>query len=114
MFGSKRITMEKLKVIKPTSKLSLKMSCLMMVDGDLEKAEKMYDFFAKDMTLPDNDPNKPTTMGQLKETASSLFNFYKDNQEDIVQGVAMIRSMFGRGAAAPTPPQTNIPEIPKD
>lgn len=112
MFGSKRITMEKLKSIRPTSKVSLKMSCLMMTDGDLDKAERMYDFFAKDMELPDNEPTQPTIMEQVKSTASSLYAFYKENQDDIAQGIAFIRSIRGGApAAAPTP---DIPELPKN
>lgn len=102
--------MEKIKTIKPTSKLSLKMSCLAMADGDMERAEKIYDFFAKDMQLPDTDPTPPTTIEQIKATAADLFTFYKDNQNEIAQGVAFFRSL--KGKAATTAPM-NIPELPK-
>lgn len=110
MFGRNKITMEKIKTIKPTSKLSLKMSCLAMADGDIEKAERIYDFFAKDMTLPDNDPVEPTTIDRIKTTAGELFSLYKENKDDIAQGIAMIRAL--RGGVAPSAP-ANIPELPK-
>lgn len=104
--------MEKIKGIRPTSKVSLKMSCLMMADGDLEKAERMYDFFAKDMNLPDSDPQQPTVMEQIKETAGGLYAFYKENQNEIMQGLSFIQSL--RGKATPKQAPSDIPELPKD
>lgn len=113
MFGRNKITMEKIKTIKPTSKLSLKMSCLAMADGDMERAEKIYDFFAKDMQLPDTDPTPPTTMEQVTEMAGKAYAFYKDNQSEIAQGVAMLRSLIGKGATTAPVQPINIPELPK-
>ena len=111
MFGRNKITMEKMKTIKPTSKLSLKMSCLAMADGDMERAEKIYDFFARDMELPDTDPTPPTTMEQVTEMAGKAYAFYKENQNEIAQAVGFFRSL--RGKATPATPPMNIPELPK-
>jgi hypothetical protein len=110
MFNRNRIEMSRAKAINPTSKMSLKMSCIQIADGDIEKAERIYDFFAKDMTLPDNDPIEPTTIDRIKTTAGELFSLYKENKDDIAQGIAMIRAL--RGGAAPSAP-ANIPELPK-
>ena len=110
MFNRNRIEMSRAKAINPTSKMSLKMSCMQIADGDIEKAERIYDFFAKDMTLPDNDPVEPTTIDRIKTTAADLFTLYKENKDDIAQGIAMIRAL--RGGVAPSAP-ANIPELPK-
>ena len=52
MFGQNKINMT---AIRPTSKIALKISCLQACGNDLEKAERLYDFVAKDMELPDFD-----------------------------------------------------------
>ena len=44
----KKYNMEMLKMIKPTSKVALKMQTLMIAKGNVEEAEKMYEFLSKD------------------------------------------------------------------
>ena len=104
--------------IRPTSKASLKAQCLKACDGNVELAERLYNFMIKDMEdLPMFDILPPSTFSQVKETMSSSFNWIKENQGDIVQGIQMIRALFGKGGgfppagAAPQVPVQNIPPI---
>ena len=51
-------------MIIPTSKVALKTSCLRACGNDIEKAEKLYDFFVKDLQeIPDFDPEKAIILG---------------------------------------------------
>ena len=36
-----------IRAINPTSKASLKMQCLLVSNGDIDKAERLYDFHGK-------------------------------------------------------------------
>ena len=60
--------------IRPTSKIALKMSCLYTCNGDVDKAEKLYDFLAKDIEdMPTFDVQQPTTMQQIKDGAVQTY-----------------------------------------
>lgn len=90
------------------SKASLKQQCLLISEGDIDKATKLYDFYIKDMEdLPTFDPIQPTTMQQVKETASSTFQWVKENKDDIMDWVGFFRGMFSKGGSeggTPIPP----------
>ena len=102
-----------IRAINPTSKASLKMQCLLVSNGDIDKAERLYDFMAKDMPdLPMFDPVQPTTLQQVKQTAAETFGWINENQDTIMNWVGMIRGMFGKGASpAGAPPQGPLPPI---
>lgn len=101
-----------IRAINPTSKASLKMQCLLVSNGDIDKAERLYDFMAKDMPdLPMFDPVQPTTMQQVKETASSTFAWIKENKNDILDWVGFFQGMFGKGGKPPASPAAPLPPI---
>ena len=50
MFNRKKTD---LRMINPTSKISLKMSCIEASNGDLAKAKELYDYFADGVDIPD-------------------------------------------------------------
>lgn len=120
MFGvKKRKTMENILKVLPnlniSSKASLKQFCLLATKCDVEQAEKLYTFLMKDMDeLPMFDPVKPTTMQSIKATATDVLSFFKENGNEIQQGVALIRGMFGKGtmSVGEVPPVTEpLPPI---
>lgn len=90
-------------MIKPTSKASLKTTCLLMSNGDIEKAEKLYDFYAKDMEdMPMYDTPNPTWADNTKATLNSIFSFFGDHKDGIAQGYEVFRSILNaRGATLP-------------
>lgn len=100
-----------IQAIRPTSKSTLKMQCLMMSNGDIDKAERLYDYMAKDMDdLPLFDTPQPTTMQQVKTGAVETIQWLNENQNQIMNWVAIIKQLFGgNGSVPPVPPaSTNI------
>ena len=98
-----------------SSKASLKQFCLFATKCDVDEAERLYNFLIKDMDeLPMFDPVKPTTMQSIKATATDVLSFFKENGNEIQQGVALIRGMFGKGTVSvgEVPPVTEpLPPI---
>jgi len=100
--------LEMLQAIRPTSKSTLKMQCLFVCKGDIDEANKLYDYFAKDMPeLPDYDPVQPTWVDSTKDVAGSFVKWIGDNKNGIVQGYEMIRAMTGNRL----PPLTLTPPV---
>lgn len=86
----------------PTSKAQLIQVAMWYHKGDMQKAQEMVDFYNKNMSLPDFDPVQPTWMDQVKNSASDLFSFIRNNQSDIVNGYEFIRSIIANKGALPS------------
>ena len=113
MFGKdNRVVVQNLSGIRATSKLSLKMTCLAIADGDLEKATKMYEFFAADMELPDTDPVPPTKMQAIKASVEEVSGLIKDNKDDLMDLVGFVMGIVGKKAPATAGGAANIPPLP--
>ena len=98
--------------IHPTSKVSLKMSCLHSCNGDLEKAEKLYAYLTEGIDdLPTFDPVKPSTFEQAKTMIGDGFGWVKENQDTIVNWVSFFKEMFGKGGGSAAPGNGPIPPI---
>lgn len=110
-----KITPDMMRAIKPTSKLSLKLSCLAISNGDVEKADKMYEYFAKDMELPDVDPVPPTTFQQVKDTAGTIFGWIKDNKDDVTQALSYVQALRSGQPLVTTPAAPlDLPPLPTE
>lgn len=113
MFGRDKINQN---MIVPTSKVSLKTSCLMACNNDIDKAAKLYEFFAKDLaSLPDFDVPKPSTFEQIKNVAGDVFGWLDQNQDKIANAYNIIKSVRNGEPivlASGTPP-VDVPPIPK-
>ena len=84
-----------IQAIRPTSKATLKMQCLMVCKGDIDEANKLYDYFAKDMPeLPDYDPVQPTWMDNTKQTASSIMAWLGENKDTLAQAYDLSAMLF--------------------
>ena len=94
----------------PTSKASLKQFCITASRGNVDEAQKLYNFYIEGMEdLPMFDPVPPTMMEKVKGTADGIFGFIRENQDGIMQGVELIRGLMGKGktveaAASALPP----------
>ena len=78
----------------PTSKAQLLQVAMFMNKGDISKAQEFFDFYSKNLDLPDFDPIAPTFMQQVRSNASDLFAWIKENQGDIVQGYQFIQGII--------------------
>ena len=96
----------------PTSKANLLQAAMWYHRGNIDKAQEMVDFYMKNMELPDFDPVPPTLIQQLKENATGLIGFIKENQGDIVQGYQFIQSIIkNKGALPLSAPIESLPPI---
>ena len=86
----------------PTSKAQLLQVAMYFNKGDIQKAQEMFDFYNKNLDLPDFDPVTPTFIQQVKGNASSLFSWIKENQGDISQGYEFIRSVIANKGTLPS------------
>ena len=102
-FHRNKINKDMIRAINPTSKASLKTQCLLLGNGDIEQANKLYDYFAKDMPeLPPYDAPTPTWIDNTKDSLSSLFSFLGQHKDGLSQGYDIIRGLFNaRGANIP-------------
>ena len=92
----------------PTSKAQLLQVAMYFNGGNIDKAQEMFDFYSRNLNLPDFDPVVPTFMEQMKGSAADLFSWIKNNQEDIVNGVEYVRSIVSKNVAKGEPlPQIN-------
>ena len=107
-----------LRMIDPSSKMALKMSCLQTANGDVKKAQELYAFLSEGMeTMPDYPIQQPSAMQQLQQTTGKFFGWVKENQGDLMQAWNFIQSMRGGQPIAmpPTPaaPPVDIPPLPQ-
>jgi hypothetical protein len=105
-FSKNKIDKNMIQAIRPTSKSTLKMQCLMMSNGDIDKAERLYDYMAKGMDdLPLFDTPVPTTLQQVKTGAVETIQWLNENQNQIMNWVGIIKQIFGgNGGMPPIPP----------
>lgn len=97
--------------LQPTSKAALKQQCLMLANGDIDKAAKLYDFMIKDMEeLPIFDPVRPTPLQQVKDGALGTMSWFKENKDEVMDLVAFFRGLFGKGGGN-VPPSAPVPSI---
>ncbi len=109
MFSRPKIDLTQL---QPTSKMSLKLTCLAACGNDVRAASELYDFIAGGLSLPDVDPEIPSAFTQFKQSADDIFGWVGKHRDDIVQGWQMIRSL--RGASVTGTNVSDVPPIPND
>lgn len=94
-----KIPTDMIRAINPTSKAALKNQCLLIAQGDLQKAKELYDFYIDGLEdLPALDPVPPTWQENTKDTVNGIMGWVQNNGGTIVQGINYIRGLMGRGA----------------
>lgn len=111
MFGKKKYDMNMIANIRPSSKVALKMQCLAASKYNVDEAEKLYNFLAKDLEdLPTFDIKPPTTMQQVRDGAVQTFKWVNENQDTIMNWIGVIRDLFGKGGKTmPNIPTSSTP-----
>lgn len=100
--AKKRKKMEFIQSYVPTSKAQLIQVAMYFNGGDLKKAQEMFDFYAKNLDLPDFDPIAPSLMQQVTSGASNLFEWVKANGGDLMQGFQIIQGLIQNKGVIPT------------
>lgn len=115
MFGRNTKAQIDLRHIQPSSKMTLKMSCLAACENNIEEAQKLYDFIASDINLPDTDIMPPTAFEKVKSSAEGIFSWVNEHRDDIMQGWNIIQMMRGNAPveAATSAISANVPPLPK-
>ena len=97
--------------IVPTSKMSLKMSCIRACGKDIKAAEQLYDFFVKDMPgLPDFDVVPPSPMKQAVDMIGKAFGWIDKNQDKLAGYYNLFQQM--RTGNSVTPPVQDVSGVP--
>jgi hypothetical protein len=108
----KKKKMEFIQSYIPTSKAQLVQVAMWYHGGNVQKAQEMVDFYNKNMKLPDFDPVRPTFMEQMKDGASGLFGWLKENQNEIAQGYQFIQSVIKNKGELPFAVSTAEESVP--
>jgi hypothetical protein len=97
----KQERMDFIQTYVPTSKAQLLHVAMWYHKGDMQKAQEMVDFYTKNLDLPDFDPVPPTVMDQIKQNASSIFSWIKQNQGDIITSYQFIQQIIANKGVLP-------------
>ena len=101
-----------LSMINASSKIALKLSCLQQTNGDVKKAEELYNFLADGIeSMPDYPSQQPSVLQQIKQTAGGIFNWVKENQGDIVNAYNFIQQVRN-GVSSASSAVSDIPPLP--
>lgn len=101
--------------IQPSSKISLKMSCLAACGNNVEEAQKLYDFIASDINLPDTDVVPLSGIERFKNSAESLIGWVGQHKDALIDGFNMIQALRGGqpiSVGTPTPTPAGVPPLP--
>ena len=91
--------------------MSLKMSCTRACQGDVAKAKELYDFLVDGIeSIPDFEIPRPSAMQQAQQIFGNIFDWVKDNKDDIANAIGFIQSL--RGGAPEVRGGGSIPPIP--
>ena len=119
-FTNNKKRLEMIQAVRPTSKATLKMQCLMVCKGDIDEAAKLYDYFARDMpALPDYDAPAPTWLDSTKDVAGGIVSWLGQNKDTLAQGYEILRAITGNRLpplamgldTPPAPPAEPLPPI---
>lgn len=101
--------MDLVSMIKPTSKASLKQTCLFLTNFDVKKAAEMYEFLIKDMEdIPAVEAASKNFMQNFEEQANGVFEWMRKNEDVLKRGLAIFQNIAARRkggtAVEPLPP----------
>ena len=104
--------MEKIAMIKPTSKSELKQSCLMLANLDVDKAERMYDFLVKDMQeIPEVPPAQKNFITNFGEQANGVLGWFRENEDVFTKGFEFIQRIIASRKGGTLPAGNPLPPI---
>ena len=88
--------MNQIRLINPTSKMSISQQCLLIAKGDIDEAKKLRDYFADVMEdLPTVDLPDPTWVDSTKNVLNGILSWGDEHQQGLLQMYEIIRGMTG-------------------
>lgn len=88
--------MNMIRMIQPTSRMSISQQCLLIAKGDIEEAKRLRDYFADVMEdLPVVDEPAPTWVDNTKNTLNGILSWGGEHQQGLMQIYEIIRGMTG-------------------
>ena len=100
-------------IVRTSSKEALLRSALLASNNDIKKASEICDYVTKMLpNLPDTDPVLPSTFDQVKETAVSVLQWGRENQDQIIGGINLVLQMMGKQPIGVPPVVTEVPPPP--
>jgi hypothetical protein len=102
-----------IRMINPSSKISLKMSCLASCRGDIDRASKLYKFLSDGIeNIPDYDVPRPTAVQQFSDAVNNIFGFIDQNEDKFMKAYNMVQMFRNGGGATQMQAVTDIPPLP--
>lgn len=88
--------MNQIRLINPTSKMSISQQCLLIAKGDIDEAKKLRDYFADVITdLPTIDQPDPTWVDSTKNVLNGIISWGGEHQQGLLQIYEIVRGMTG-------------------
>ena len=88
--------LNQIRLINPTSKMSISQQCLLIAKGDIDEAKKLRDYFADVMTdLPTVDQPDPTWVDNTKNALNGILSWGGEHQQGLLQIYEIVRGMTG-------------------
>lgn len=100
-------------MIRTTSKDALKRTALYVCGGDIAEAEKLYNYFSKDMAdMPPYDPPTVSEFDKIKDEAVGFFKWIDANQDKLLNYVGIFQTLkAGEPVTVPTA-AAEVPPLP--
>ena len=99
MWKKKRQQEERLnmiRMIQPTSRMSISQQCLLIAKGDIEEAKKLREYFCDGLDdLPPVDLPDPTWVDNTKNALDGILSWGGEHQQGLLQIYEIIRGMTG-------------------
>ena len=95
----------------PQSKTELLQMALWFHNGNIAEAQKMVDYYAKNIELPDVTPVPPKFIDNAKNTVNGTLAWLRENQDTLSQVVDFVRGIVSKRGAAPSSPVNPLPPI---
>jgi hypothetical protein len=100
-------------MVQTTSKDALKRSALFVCGGDIAAAEKLYDYFAKDMPdMPAYDPPTESGYDKVKNETIGFLQWIDSNQDKILNYVNVFQTIKAGGTVPPPMTVADVPPLP--
>ena len=98
---NKKKKMEAIQNWMPRSKEELLQMAFWFHKGNINEAQKMVDYYVKNIDLPDVAPVPPKFIDKATSSVNGALGWVKENQETIMQVADFIRGIISKRSQSP-------------